>query len=153
MDNKTKIIIGIVALLAIITLGGVFYLLLTVENLAANFRDLLIIILAVESMVIGMGLLLMLWQIYKLIMLLREEVMPLIDSTKQTVEQIQHTTTFIGQSVAEPVISTRGFLTGARAMIDTLRGKKEPHELLQQAPSEMVPARQEQIMGKEHQHG
>ena len=85
MDNKTKIIIGIVALLATITLGGIFFLLLTVENLAANFRDLLIIILAIESMMIGMGLLLMLWQIYKLIVLLREEVMPLIHSTKQTV--------------------------------------------------------------------
>lgn len=153
MDNKTKIIIGIVALLATITLGGILYLLLTVENLAANFRDLLIIILAVESLVIGMGLLLMLWEIYKLIVLLREEVMPLVHSTKQTVEQIQHTTTFIGQSVAEPVISTRGFLTGARAMVDTLRGKKEPHELLQRAPSEMVSATPEQIYGKEHQHG
>jgi hypothetical protein len=153
MDNKTKIIIGIVALLTIITLGGILYLLLTVENLATNFRDLLIIILAIESMMIGMGLLLMLWEIYKLIVLLREEVMPLIHSTKQTVEQIQHTTTFIGQSVAEPVISTRGFLTGAKAMIDTLRGQKEPHELLQQAPSEIVPTGQEQIMGKEHQDG
>lgn len=98
--------------------------------MAANIRDIFIIILAIESLVVGVFLILMLWQLWKLIKLLREEVIPLLDTTKETVEQVKHTTTFVGQSVAAPIISVSGLLSGTKAMVDTLRGKKEPHELL-----------------------
>ena len=130
IGNREKIIIGLVVVLVVVALCGSLYLLLTVENLAANVRDLLIIVLAFESIVIATAMIFMVWQLYQLIMLLRNEIVPLIHTTKDTVEQVKHTTTFIGQSVASPVVSASGFLAGTKAMLDTLRGKKEPHEIL-----------------------
>lgn len=130
METKYKVAIGVGVVVAIAALCGGGYLLLTVENLAANFRDVLIIFLAIESIVIGIFLILMIYQLYQLIMLLRKEVIPLIQTTKETVEQVQHTTTFVGQSVAAPVVTVSGFLAGTKAMVDTLRGKKEPYELV-----------------------
>ena len=130
IGNREKIIIGLVIVLVFVVLCGSLYLLLTVDNLAANVRDVLIIVLAFESIVIATAMIFMVWQLFQLIMLLRDEVVPLIHTTKDTVEQVKHTTTFIGQSVASPVVSASGFLAGTKAMLDTLRGKKEPHEIL-----------------------
>lgn len=101
------------------------------NSLADEVRDFLLILLVIESMVVGIFLLMMLWQLFQLIMLLRQEVIPLLNSTKETVEQVKHTTTFVGQSVAAPIISVSGMAAGAKAMIDTLRGKQEPHTLLE----------------------
>ena len=72
----------------------------------------------------------MLWQLYQLIKLLREEVIPLLNTTKETVEQVKHTTTFVGQSVAAPVITVSGFLAGAKAMVDTVRGNRPAESIL-----------------------
>lgn len=137
IGTREKIIIGLVVILVVVAFCGGLYLLLTVPDLAANVRDLLIIVLAFESIVIATGLIVMVWQLYQLIMLLRNEVVPLIHTTKETVDQVKHTTTFIGQSVASPVVSATGLLAGTRAMIDTLRGKKEPHEILLRPPQEI----------------
>lgn len=101
-----------------------------IESLSTAIRDWLIILLAIESIVVGLFLMLMLWQLYQLIRLLRDEVIPLLNTTKETVEHVKHTTTFVGQSVSAPIISAAGLVAGARAMVNTLRGKNEPADLL-----------------------
>ena len=100
IGNREKIGIALVAILVLVSSCGGLYLLLTVDGLAANLRDLLVIVLAFEFIVIASAMLFMVWQLYQLIMLLRNEILPLIHTTKDTVEQVKHTTTFIGQSVA-----------------------------------------------------
>lgn len=136
MGNGTKAALAIGGLVLLLVLCGGGYLLLTVEQLAANFRDVLIILLAIESVVVGVFLLLMLWQLYQLIKLLRDEVIPLIGTTKETVEQVQHTTTFVGQSVAAPIIGLTGLVAGVKETVDTLRGKKPPHEIVRRGRGE-----------------
>ena len=138
LGNREKIGIAVVAILVVVGLCSGLYLLLTVDGLAANVRDLLVILLAFEFILIASAMLFMIWQLYQLIMLLRTEILPLIHTTKDTVEQVKHTTTFIGQSVAAPVVSASGFLAGTKAMLDTLRGKKEPHEILPMVQQEMM---------------
>lgn len=129
-ENTRNILIGVAVLLGIVVLCGAGWLLLTQPMWAANFRDILIIILAVESIAVFGFLGAMLWQLYQLIKLLRDEVIPLINTTKDTVEQVKTTTTFVGQSVAAPVISVSGFLAGTKAMVDTLRGINPPEAIL-----------------------
>ncbi len=138
IGNREKIGIALVAILVLISLCGGLYLLLTVDGLAANLRDLLVILLAFEFIVIASAMLFMMWQLFQLIVLLRNEILPLIHTTKDTVEQVKHTTTFIGQSVAAPVVSASGFLAGTKAVLDTLRGKNEPHEILPMVQKEMM---------------
>ena len=144
IGNREKIGIAVVAILVLVGLCGGLYLLLVVDGLAANVRDVLVIVLAFEFIVIASAMLFMMWQLFQLILLLRHEVVPLIHTTKDTVEQVKHTTTFIGQSVAAPVVSASGFFAGTKAMLDTLRGKKEPHEIL--------PIVQQEMTQKEPQH-
>lgn len=134
MSTWQKIGIGVGVVLAVLLLGGGCYFLLTQEGWAANFRDILIIILAVESIAIFAFLGLMLWQLYQLIRLLRDEVVPLINTTKDTVEQVKHTTTFVGQSVAAPVITISGLLAGAKVMVETMRGARDVERLFDKEP-------------------
>lgn len=129
MDKNKKIAAGIGIILLLVLCSGGSYLLVS-RNLADEMRDFLLILLAVQSLVIGAFLLLTLWQIYRLVQLLREEVIPLLTTTKETVDQVKTTTTFVGQSVAGPIITLRGVVSGVKAMGDNLRNKREPVDYL-----------------------
>lgn len=129
-ETKRNLFIGGGAIFGLLITGAICYAFFAFPNAAPVTRDILIILLAIESIVVFVFLGMMIWQLYQLIKLLREEVIPLINTTKDTVEQVKHTTTFVGQSVAAPVISVSGFLAGAKAMIDTARGNRPPESIL-----------------------
>src|SRR5687767_5890691 len=108
MDRQRRqllLTILVVIVVIVICVGGVWGLSQfvspdTLRNVSASVRDVLLVVLAIESLFVGAFLLLMLWQVYQLIRLLREEVIPLLNTTKETVEHVKHTTTFVGQSVS-----------------------------------------------------
>ncbi|MDQ4075272.1 MAG: hypothetical protein M3220_03400 [Chloroflexota bacterium] len=138
MDRQTRqlilailgVVLVVVLCVSVVWLSSQFISSDTLEDVTAAIRDLLIIILAIESIFVGAFLLLMIWQLYQLIRLLREEIIPLLHTTQETVEHVKHTTTFVGQSVSAPIISVAGMVAGVKEMVDTLRGKKEPYELV-----------------------
>ena len=84
----------------------------------AAVRDIAIVLLALESIVIGILLALMLGQLRKLAKLLREEIAPLLDSANQTVGTMQSTVNFVSQSVVHPLIEAKSYTSGA---MQTLR--------------------------------
>lgn len=129
MSTRDKVLAGLGVVLLLALCGGGSYFLVS-RNLADDTRDFLLILLAVQSLVIGAFLLLTLWQIYSLVQLLRQEVIPLLNTTKETVDQVKNTTTFVGQSVAGPIITLRSAISGAKAMSDNLRNKREPVDYL-----------------------
>lgn len=117
-------VIGVIALCACgVWFSSRFVSSATLVNVSSSIRDVLLIVLAIESIFVGAFLLLMLWQLYQLIRLLRDEIIPLLNTTKDTVEHVKHTTTFVGQSVSAPLISAAGLVAGVRAMMNTLRDK------------------------------
>ncbi|GEM_PF-1774273 len=87
----------------------------------AQIRDLMLIILAIESFVVGVLLILVLWQVWQLIKLLRQEIIPLVDTTKESVEQVSTTTLFVGRSVAAPFVWMRSWVAGVREAWRTVR--------------------------------
>ena len=87
------------------------------------WRDFFIILLALESLVVGILLMLVLWQVWKLIQLLREEVIPLLDTTKDSVEQVTNTSVFVGRSAAAPFVKARSVVTGIREALRSARGE------------------------------
>lgn len=87
------------------------------------WRDFFIILLALESLVVGILLMLVLWQIWKLIQLLREEVIPLLDTTKDSVEQVTNTSVFVGRSAAAPFVKARSVVAGIREALRSARGE------------------------------
>ena len=75
-------------------------------------RDLAIILLAVESLVIGVMLIVLIWEIRGLAKMLREDIKPIIDSADETVRTMRGTTTFVSENVVNPVVCVSSFASG-----------------------------------------
>ena len=101
----------------------------------ANFRDVSIILLALESIVIGVILLLLLWQVRLLVLLLRDEIGPILRDTQETTKTVQSTTRFVGKRVAKPAVSTISFVAGIKGAIRAMKADIAPSSPLQDAAS------------------
>lgn len=121
------IIAGIIALALVILAGIVVAIVLMVENpaAAANWRDIFIIFMAVESLIIGVALIILILQIANLINLLQNEVRPILESTSEAVNTLRGTTEFLGESLVEPVIKLNSSMAGLRRFFEMFGlGKK-----------------------------
>jgi hypothetical protein len=75
-------------------------------------RDLAIVLLAVESLVIGIVLIVLILEVRSLARLLRDEVKPILDSADETVRTVRGTTTFVSDTFVTPVVRISSFATG-----------------------------------------
>jgi membrane protein implicated in regulation of membrane protease activity len=108
----TIIIIAVaVALLLIIIIS--FVLLMNANPVAvAQLRDVFIIFLALQSLLIGVVLTILIIQLARLINLLQNEIKPILESTNDTVNNLRGTTTFLSDNLVEPVIKMNEYLAG-----------------------------------------
>ncbi len=93
----------------------------------ARIRDIFIILLALEGLLIGVALLVLVVQIAVLINLLQNEVRPILESTTRTVTVLQGTVEFLSKRVAEPVIKlneTVAALSSVAGALNLVRGRK-----------------------------
>ena len=70
----------------------------------AKFRDVMIIFMAMQSLLIGMALVVLLVQLARLINLLQNDIRPILESTNETVSTLRGTVTFLGDNLTEPVM-------------------------------------------------
>jgi len=118
------LVIGIVLVLAIIVAGVVLLFRADIDT-TARVRDLFIILMALESMVIGAALIILIVQLATLINLLNNEVRPIIHSTNETVNTIKGTVTFLSDNLSEPVIKLNEVLAGIQKFFEIMRfGKR-----------------------------
>ncbi len=83
----------------------------------AFVRDLAIVLLAVDSLVIGIVLIILILEVRSLARLLRNEIKPILDSADETVRTVRGTTTFVSDTLVTPAIRISSFATGvARAL-------------------------------------
>ncbi|MBI3740272.1 MAG: hypothetical protein HY257_00760 [Chloroflexi bacterium] len=87
-------------------------------------RDLAIILLAVESLVIGVVLVLLILELRSLIRFLREEVEPILHSADETVRTVRGTTTFVSETLVTPMVRASGFLAGATQALKILTRRR-----------------------------
>jgi len=88
--------------------------------LLAGTRDVAIILLAVESIVIGVLLAVLLIQIRKLIRMLQEEIKPMIESANDTVKNVKGTTQFVSETVVTPLVRVKSYYAGTKQALQTL---------------------------------
>ena len=119
----TVIGIGILALLG----TGLYFLFrpATPVDQVERIRDVFIIVMALESLLIGAALILLIVQFASLINLLQNEVRPILDSTNDTVNYLRGTAEFLGENVVEPVVKLNGYLAGMQRMLELLGVKKK----------------------------
>ena len=131
LRNQRLTIIGIV-LLVIILLGllitGLIFLIsprLTTIETVSRLRDVFIILMAMESLLIGLALSILIVQIARLTNLIENEIKPILDSTNDTISNLRGTTKFLSDNLVEPVIKLNEILAVFQRVTDIFKLTKK----------------------------
>jgi len=112
-------------ILALVLLGllvfGIVMLAMAPEGTTARVRDIFIIFMALESLILGVGLIILIVQLATLINLLQNEIKPILDSTNQTVNNLKGTTQFLSNNLVEPVMKLNEYLAGLKKLFEIIR--------------------------------
>ncbi len=122
-SNKGKligIIAGVVIVLALIIFSLVSLFNSDLET-TSKVRDIFIIIMALESLLLGVVLIILIVQIAVLINVLKNEIKPILDTTNETVNHLKGTTTFLSNNLVEPVIKMNEYTAGFKKFFDLLK--------------------------------
>ena len=93
---------------------------------AATIRDIAIIIIAIQSIVIGVLLGVLVWQIWRLVKMLQNEIQPILKDAQDTVGTVRGTTTFVSENVVNPVVKTSSTIVGMRRAVSSLTADLRP---------------------------
>jgi hypothetical protein len=114
----TGIIAGIVILLVLLVVA--IFFLMQPNAPTDKIRDVFIIVVALESLVIGVAMIVLIIQLASLINLIQNEIRPILLATTETVNTLRGTAEFLGENVVEPVIKLNGYLAGLRRMLELM---------------------------------
>ncbi len=122
--QKNKVAIAMVAgaVVVVVLLALVIFGLTRDPQVTANIRDMAIIFMAVISIGIGVLLLILIYQVAMLILLLREEIKPLLESANETMDTLRGTTAFMSENIVEPTIKASSTISGVRRVMEVLVG-------------------------------
>jgi hypothetical protein len=91
-------------------------------------RDAAIVFVAFETLLIGVLLIVLMWQMQSLVVLLRDEIKPMLEAANDTLATVRGTTQFVGHNVVSPVIKWSGYLSGLRRIVREIGGLRENME-------------------------
>lgn len=129
MENKKSshsqktilIIIAVTAILFAIGITiGVVYLAKSDAQITSQVRDIFIIILVMESFLIGGALVILIIQLALLSNLLQNEIRPILSSTKETIRTVKGTSQFISERAIRPIVSIGSILAGGRKLFEII---------------------------------
>ena len=123
--KRTMIGVAIGAIVLLVLLGVAIYFLLQPGTPTDKIRDVFIIVVALESLLIGAAMIILIIQLASLINLLQNEVKPILEATTETVNNLRGTAEFLGENVVEPVIKLNGYLAGLYRMLELMGVKKK----------------------------
>jgi hypothetical protein len=131
--RRTKIFIIAAAVIFLGLLITAIVLMALNEEATRVIRDIAIVFVAVETFLIGLAAILLIFQIQMLIQVLRDEIQPLLESFNDTASTVRGTTEFVSDNVVSPIIKAAGFAAGARrvtsdvwAVVTSLRPRSKP---------------------------
>lgn len=127
-DLRRIVMIAAGALIGLVILIFIIALLLSrgdVDNLGSIIqvvRDLIIIFLALEGIMIVLALAVLILQVARLINLLQNDVKPVLKDTQQTVQSAKGTVIFVGDAVGGPIIKASAFMAGVGSLVGNVGG-------------------------------
>lgn len=107
-------IIGILLIAALIF--STYWMLSNAEK-TSTIRDIFIIFLGFEFLLIGIALIILIIQLARLINLLQNEVKPILDSTNETANTLRGTTAFLSDHLVEPVMKLNEVIAGFQRLL------------------------------------
>lgn len=108
-------VIGVIILLLVIVLTTLYLLQPTTDT--AKIRDVFIIFMALQSILTGMTLVVLMIQLARLTNLLQNEIKPILDSTNDTLNNLRGTTNFLSDNLVEPVIKLNEYTAGFNQLL------------------------------------
>lgn len=85
-------------------------------------RDVAIILVAFETLLIGILLIILTIQVQALVSLLRDEIRPMLETINDTLATVRGTTKFVSHHVVSPTIRASGFIAGVRRVLKEITG-------------------------------
>ena len=121
--QQRKLILGLVgAVLALLVfiIGGVYVLIIPTTD-TARVRDIFIIFMALESLIIGLSLVILIVQLARLINLIQNEIKPIMESTNETMSTLRGTTKFLSDNMVEPVLKLNEYFAGLQQFLKVIK--------------------------------
>ena len=83
-------------------------------------KNIFIIFLAVEMLIVGVAVVVLAVQVATLINLLENEVRPMLQSTNETINNLRGTTEFLSENLVEPVMQLNEYLASLKRMLELM---------------------------------
>jgi hypothetical protein len=115
-------LIGVGALVVVALISAAFVGLATHPSFTAVLRDISIIVLALSTAITIIFLIILLFQLQSLIVLLRDEIQPILESLNETAGTVRGTTTFVSDTVVSPMIQVASYARAVQAMARAFLG-------------------------------
>ncbi len=123
VGKKIGLVLGAILILGLAGTGLV--LLLQPGTDTARVRDIFIIFMALEFLLIGIVMIILIIQLARLTLLLQNEIKPILDSTNETVNTFKGTTAFLSEHLVEPVLKMNQYLAGLTRIADFFKPDKK----------------------------
>ena len=91
-------------------------------------RDAAIVIVAFETLIIGVLLIILVLLVQSLILLFRDEVGPALEAANETLATVRGTTSFVSHTVVSPLLKWSGYAAGLRRVLRKIGGLREPND-------------------------
>ncbi len=102
---------------------------------SATVRDIAIILVALEILIMNGLLVVLIWQVWRLVKMIQVEMKPVIKDSQETVGTVKGSAEFVSASFISPLISTSSRLAGIVRSVQVIRSE------LKSSMGDMTPAR------------
>ena len=121
--QQRRIIIGVAIGGLLMLVGAIVAVVFMARNPVATqtIRDIFITVMALESLVIGAALIILIIQIAQLTNLLQHEIKPILDSTNETISTVRGTTAFLSENLVEPVVKLNSYVAALQRVLEGLK--------------------------------
>jgi hypothetical protein len=119
-QRRLVIGVGVFILLVIVLLGVAVYFMYQNPTATTVIRDIFIIFMALESLLIGLALIVLMIQIARLTNLLQHEIKPILESTNETINTLRGTAIFVSENIVEPVVKLNAYVAAIGKLLDFL---------------------------------
>ncbi len=92
-------------------------------SIVATIRDIAIIILAVETIVIGAILVVLIWEVRNLAKMLQNDIKPILQSADETARTMRGTATFVSDNFVTPLVRVSSFTSGVLEALRIVAGR------------------------------
>ena len=123
IGKKILYIIGGLLILALAITGLV--LLLQPGTDTGRVRDVFIIFMALEFLLIGGVMIILIIQLARLTLLLQNEIKPILESTSETANTLRGTTAFLSEHLVEPVLKMNQYMAGLSSLFGLFKSKND----------------------------